>query len=85
MRSKEVIQSELDFNQQALASLRRQYLALVDAGAKSYTIAERAKYNLELNDLSAEIEARQKKADGLTIELSGGKTRKAVGIVPMDW
>jgi hypothetical protein len=77
--------ARLEFRRAALVKLREAYLALIDGGAKSYTIGDRTLTRLDLGRLQSEIEQTEKKADELEAALSGGRARRAFGIIPMDW
>lgn len=79
------IKARLEFQKSALTRLRKAYLALVDGGAKSYTLEDRQVTKLDLPSLKREIEESEKKVDELTALLANKKPRKAFGIVPRDW
>lgn len=79
------IRARLDFWKQALTKLRAAYLALVDGGAKSYTIDKRELTKLDLPQLRENIKEAEREVDSLTAELCRKRPRKAVGIIPRDW
>lgn len=85
MTDRAEIKIRLNFWKDALVKLRAAYLALVDGGAKSYTIDDRQLTRLDLEKLKGEITEAEKKVDELTSILCGGRSRKAFGIMPRDW
>ncbi len=85
MADKVELRARLEFRKEALAKLRKAYLALVDGGVKSYTLDDRALTRLDLPDLKREIEDAEKAVDGLTAQLAGKKPRKAFAVLPRDW
>ena len=85
LASRTEIRARLEFWQSALGKLRGAYVALLDGGAKSYTINDRQLTKLDLPDLLRQIGETEKKVDELTALLAGKNRRKAVGIVPSDW
>ncbi len=79
------IRARLAFWKAALEKKRTAYLALIDGGVKSYTIDDRTLTRFDLDTLSKEIEAAERKVDELTAMAQGKKPRKAFGIVPRNW
>ena len=79
------LRARLDFWQESLKKLRAAYIALVDGGAKSYTIDDRQLTRFDLPDLRAEIKNAESEVDNLTSMLNGGGQRKAFAAVPKDW
>jgi hypothetical protein len=79
------LNARLQFWKDALSKMRAAYLALVDGGVKSYTIADRTLTRFDLPDLLEEIKTVEKKVDELTALTKGKKARKAFGIVPRNW
>lgn len=73
-----------EFHKKAADELRRAYIALVDGGVSAYSIGSRSLTKFDLATISAEIEMHEKKADELETVLSGGKRRRAVGVIPRD-
>ena len=69
----------------ARLEFRKEYLALVDGGVKSYTIDDRQLTRLDLRSLKKEIEETEAAIDELTALASEKKPRKAFGIIPRDW
>lgn len=76
---------KLEFHKSSLEKLREAYIALVDGGVQSYTIGSRSLSKLDIAKIKEEIKYHEKEISGLEAELSGGRRRKAVGIVPRDW
>lgn len=85
MVSKSEIRARLAFWKSALDKLRAAYVALLDGGAKSYTINDRQLTKLDLPDLIKQIGEAEKMVDELEAVLAGHSRRKAVGVIPMDW
>lgn len=79
------MQADLDFHKAAKQSLQAAYLALADGGVQSYSIGSRSLTKLDLSKIREEIAEHDKAIHELTAALSGGRRRKAVGIVPRDW
>ena len=85
MASKKEIQERLEFRRTSLKAAREAYVALLSGQVQSYAIGSRNLTRLDLEKLKAEINALEKEVDELTALLSGGKRRRAVGVVPRDW
>lgn len=85
MASKTVIKKRLEFWEKKYEKLQEAYLKLVEGGVKSYTIDDRDLTRLDLPELDKEIQEAENKIDELTALLDGKKSRKAFGILPMDW
>lgn len=85
MRSKTEIRARLAFWQDALNKLRKAYLALLYGGVKSYRLDDMELTRLDLGTLSKRIEEAEAKVDELTTALSGGRSRRAFGVLPRDW
>ena len=85
MASKTELQARLDFRKKALEAARTAYVALLEGQAQSYSIGSRNLTKFDLPKLKEEITSLEKEVDGLEAVLSGGKRRKAVGVVPRDW
>lgn len=85
MATKTTIQRRLTFRESALEKLYAAYEALADGGVKSYTIDDRELTRLDLDALSDEIKTMESEIDSLEAQLSGKKSRRAVGILPRDW
>lgn len=79
------IESRLAFHKEAVQKLRTAYINLVDGGAQSYTIGGRSLTKFDLETIRREIKEHEKAIGELSSLLSGGKRRKAVGVVPRDW
>lgn len=85
MTSREELRERLDFRKKALEAARAAYVALLEGQAQSYSIGSRNLTKFDLPKLKEEITSLEKEVDGLSAMLSGGKRRKAAGIVPRDW
>lgn len=80
------ITEKLEFDYEILGLLREAYKALITGQVQSYTIGSRSLTRLNLPDLKNEIREIETEIDSLEEQLrSGGKTRKAVGVVPRDF
>lgn len=85
MASKQELRERLEFRKSALKAARAAYVALLDGQVQSYAIGSRNLTKFDLPKLKEEITSLEKEVDGLEAVLSGGKRRKAVGVVPRDW
>lgn len=79
------IKARLEFWGAALTKKRTAYLALLDGGAKSYSIDDRQLTRFDLDTLSKEIREAERTVDELTAMAAGKRPRKAFGIVPRSW
>lgn len=77
--------ARLEFRKEALAELRKAYLALLKGGVKSYTIADRSLTRLDLGALAGEIKELEDEIDELEAGLFGKRPRKAFSVVPRNW
>lgn len=84
-RDKTELRARLEFTKKALKKARQAYLDLLDGNVSSYTIGSRSLTRLDLDKLNKHINDLEKKVDELEAELEGGKPRKSVGVIPMDW
>lgn len=84
MANKAEIKARLAFWKAALSKMQAAYLALVDGGVKSFTIADRQYTSFDIPALLKQIEEAERKVDELTALLGGRKSRKAFGIIPRD-
>ena len=85
MIDKTEIRARLAFKKEALQKARKAYLALLDGGAVQYAIGSRSLTKLDIEKLKKQIAALEKEIAELESLLAGGKRRKAIGIVPVDW
>lgn len=85
MANKTELRARLDFWKSALKKLREAYLALLDGGVKSYKIGNEELTRLDLVSLQKRIDEAEKKVDELEALLESGHSRRAYGVVPMDW
>lgn len=85
MASRTVLKARLTVKRQMLEKLYAAYLALLDGGVQSYKIDDRQVTKFDLSDLADEIEALEEEVDELENLLTGGKPRKAFGVLPRDW
>lgn len=79
------LRARLEFKLEALKKARQAYIDLLDGNAQSYTIGSRSLTRLDLDKLKAHIKALENEVDELEAEIAGGKARKSVGVIPMDW
>ena len=84
---RERLRHQLQMHREILESLYAAFKALAESGVQSYTIGSRSLTRLDLDKLSGEIDAEEKKVAALEAELcgNGGRPRKAVGVVFRDW
>lgn len=86
MASTITITKRLEFRQQALEMAQKAYLALLSGQVQSYTIGSRSLTKFDLPELAETIATLEKEIDGLETALeNGGRSRKAVGVVPRDF
>lgn len=85
MASRAELQARLEFRRAALDEARTAYLALLKGQVQSYTIGSRNLTKFDLSELEDTILKWEKEVDELESVLSGGKRRKAVGVIPRDW
>ena len=85
MASIDTLKLRLETKKTQLENANNAYTALLSGGAKSYTIGTRSLTRLDLPQLETTISRLEKEVDCLETEVSGGKRRKSVGIVPRDW
>ena len=85
MASKAELRDRLEFHKASRDAAQTAYIALLNGQAQSYTIGSRSLTKFDLAELREEIAYHQKEIDCLTVELNGGRRRRAVGIVPRDW
>ena len=67
--------------EQAIAA----YLALLSGGVKSYAIGSKNVTRLDLPQLEQTIAKLEKEVELIEREQTGGKRRRAMGVVPRDW
>ena len=85
MAGRTEIKARLAFWQEALAKLRKAYLALLDGGVKSYSIDDKKLTRFDLPELQSKIEDAERKVDELESVLNGGRARKSFDVLPRDW
>lgn len=76
---------KLDFHRSALAALQDAYIAIAEGGAQQYTIGSRSITKQNLKTVREEIAAHEKAIAEAEAVLSGGRRRKAVGVICSDW
>lgn len=79
------LRARLEFKREALTKARQAYIDLLDGNAQSYTIGSRSLTRLDLDKLKAHIKALENEVDELEAEIAGGRARKSVGVIQMDW
>jgi len=84
MAGKTELRARLAFWQEALAKLRKAYLALLDGGVKSYRLDDMELTRLDLSSLIKRIEEAEAKVDELTAQLEGQGPRRAFAVLPRD-
>lgn len=85
MAGKTELRARLAFWEEALAKLRRAYLALLDGGVKSYRLDDMELTRLDLSSLNKRIEEAEAKVDELTALADGRSARRAFAVLPRDW
>ena len=85
MAGRTEIKARLAFWQEALAKLRKAYLALLDGGVKSYSIDDKKLTRFDLPELQSKIEDAERKVDELESVLNGGRSRKSFAVLPRVW
>lgn len=85
MASLTTLKSRLEVKKKALDAANEAYLALLSGQVKSYTIGSRNLTKFDLPQLEDTISKLEKEVDTLEGMVSGGKRRKAVGVVPRDF
>ena len=84
MADRTELRARLAFWQEALAKLRKAYLALLDGGVKSYRLDDMELTRLDLSSLNKRIEEAEAKVDELTALLEGQGQRRAFAVLPRD-
>ncbi len=84
MAGRTELRARLAFWQEALAKLRKAYLALLDGGVKSYRLDDMELTRLDLSSLNKRIEEAEAKVDELTALLEGQGPRRAFAVIPCD-
>ncbi|MCI7302312.1 MAG: hypothetical protein SOR93_09385 [Clostridiales Family XIII bacterium] len=85
MASKEVIGRRLETRKNVLEEYYTAWKSIVSGGVKSYAIGSRNLTKHDLPQIEESIKELEKEIDTLENLLSGGKRRKAVGVLPRDW
>ncbi|NLH01173.1 MAG: hypothetical protein GX488_04605 [Clostridiales bacterium] len=85
MANENTLKLRLEMKKKALEEANAAYISLLSGGVKSYAIGSRNLTKLDLPQLEETISKLEKEIDYLEAEISGGKRRKAVGVVPRDW
>lgn len=86
MASKEVISRRLEIKKTQLDEAYNAYSELLSGRVKSYAIGSRNLTRFDLPQLEDTIKKLENEIDSLEEQLlSGGKKRKAVGVVPRDF
>lgn len=85
MATKETIIVRLEYKKKALEAAYEAYYALLSGQVKSYAIGSRNLTRLDLPQLEDTIAKLEKEVDSLEAQAQGGKSRKAVGVVPRDF
>ena len=88
MRRREAIEKELEETRTRLGLyLNQEENLLSKIGVQSYSIDTRniQRYNLDLKAIQEMIAKLHQRVTELEAELTGGSSRRAVGVVPRDW
>lgn len=85
MMKKATIKRRIVFRESTLEKLYAAYEALAAGGVQSYMIDDRQLTRLDLKALADEIRKLEDELDELEAQLAGGASRKAVGVIPMNW
>jgi len=81
------IQEKIESAKKRLDLYYKREAEMLDGGVQSYGLGTRSvtRYNTDLAQIRAAIDELKKEIAALEAQLSGGKARKAVGVVPRDW
>lgn len=81
------IKEKLESTKKRLELYLKREAEMLDGGVQSYGLGTRSvtRYNTDLAQVRAAISDLKKEIAALEAQLSGGKARKAVGVVPRDW
>jgi len=87
MRTAETITAELTSARSRLTLYLNREAEMLSGGVQSYGIGSRniARYNTDLSAIRQAIKELKQEIAELESELSGGKKRRAIGVVPRDW
>lgn len=86
MANRETLQQRLEIKRTQLAAAYEAYTALLSGQVKSYQIGSRELTRFDLPQLEDSIKKLENEVDNLEEQIrSGGKKRKAVGVVPRDF
>ena len=85
MASRTVLELRLERKKEALAAAEEAYIALLKGQVKSYAIGSRNLTRFDLPQLEDTIAKLEREIDELESQLSGGRRRKAVSVIPRDW
>lgn len=86
MASITVLKERLELKKQQLQQAYKAYTALLEGQVQSYSIGSRNLSKLDLPELENTIKKLENEVDNIEGQIrSGGKKRKAVGVVPRDF
>lgn len=87
MRTKEAITADLTSARERLTLYLKREAEMLSGGVQSYGIGSRnlTRYNTDLAAIRDTIKELKQEIAELEAELAGGKSRRAVGVVPRDW
>ena len=84
-KTKTVIRERISYWEGVLKEAQEAYIALIEKGVKSYTIADRTLTRLDIGQLEKVMENAEEKIDELEAALEDRRPRKTVGVVPRDF
>lgn len=83
--TKTEITARIQWTQDVLSKARDAYTQLLAGNVSSYSLGSRSVTRLDLDKLLQHIKALEKQLDELEALANGGRARKAVGAVFVDW
>ncbi len=82
MADKVELNARLVFWKKALEGLQGAYLSLIEGEVQSFTLGDKVLTRLDLPELKKQIVEAEDRVTQLTVQVKGGKPRRAFGVVP---